>query len=293
MKKITTNSKMLVPALTVLGILLVIAGVFQPWFSVRTSPEFRLITNSTMSMDIDLFQTVIVTRTDGNVTNALTFTLSNDTAYASDIFQAMTGTRTDTNAARRSADVNVTETVDTTITFNVTDIGAYRGQVSQTDQNETRVVNSTGTFTTITTKVFNGNVTASMKQKSEITTILGTTTALTVAGLVFSILAPALVLISGKTKRILERYAYVFGILGALLLLVGPMLTAANVTNFWGSLQLSPGAFLWKNEAIMTWGPSIGWYLTLAAALMLLPCSLFIRTAYLDKKRVLATQSLK
>jgi hypothetical protein len=285
------KAETLVPALIALGVLLVITGVFQPWFSVRTSPELQLMTNSTMSMDVSLFQTVTVTRTDGNLTNGVTFALGNDTAYSSDIFQTMSGTRTDVNATKRSPDVNVTDTVDTTVELNVTHIGAYQGKITQTDTKVTEAANPTGTFTTDTH--FNSEVEASMDQRSEMTSTFVIAASLTVAGLALSVLALGLALISGKTRMVAERFSYVLGVLGALLLLMAPLLMALGVTNFWGSLSIASGAFLWEKEAIVTWGPSIGWYLTFAASLTLFACSLLIRTAYLDKKRILAVQSLK
>jgi hypothetical protein len=289
-KRNFAKTEMLVPIIVALAVLLVITGIIQPWFSVRTSPELQLITNSTISIDVNLFQTVTATRTDGNVTNTLTFTLSNDTAYNSNVFETITGTRTDASTIT-SSEVNVTDNLNTTVAFTVTDIGAYRGQITQEDENRTIIANSTGVFTTTTNRPFNDNATINLNQRTELTSTLGITTILTAAGLAISILALALFLIMEKTSMERERYAYLLGMAGALLLFMAPLFMALNVTSFWGSTNVS--GFLWVGTAIATWGPSTGWYLTFAASLILFACSLIIRASYLDKKRVLAMQSLK
>jgi hypothetical protein len=48
---------------------------------------------------------------------------------------------------------------------------------------------------------------------------------------------------------------------------------------------------VWNGETLATWGPSTGWFLTLAAALITIVCLLPVRTMYSDRRR--GIQSLK
>jgi hypothetical protein len=123
--------------------------------------------------------------------------------------------------------------------------------------------------------------------------ILPTAAVFTAVGLALSVIALALVLMVGRTERLVGRYAYLLGILGALFLLVAPLITYGNVTSFWGSLQLPSRTFLWGDQALMVWGASTGWYLTFTASLLIFACSLIVRSEHLERKRVLALQSLK
>jgi hypothetical protein len=239
-------------------------------------------------MDVNLFQTVTVSRTDQNVTKGLTFGLNNATAFTSDVFQTMTGTRTDTS----TPDPNTTETVNTTITFKVTGVGSYQVTEVQTGESGQTLANSKG-VSSETPINFNGNSTDQMNQATQMAQILPTAVAFTATGLALSILALALVLMEGRTERLIGGYAYTFGILGALLLFLAPLITAGNVGSFWGSLQLPPLSYIWNNQAMMVWGAAIGWYVTFTASLLIFACSLMVRSEYLEKKRILATRSLK
>jgi hypothetical protein len=289
-KRNLSKTEAVVSALVALAVLLAITGVFQPWFTVRTSPEFQLITNSSMSIEVNLFQTVTVTRTDGNVTDTLAFALSNDTAYGSGMFKTMTGMRTDISKTT-SSDVNVTDAVNTTVVFTITDIGVQQGQITQKDENKTTFANSTGIFTKTTTQVSKANVTTNINQKAQLALTLDIAMILSGAGLATSLLAMALFLIV-KTAMTRERYMYSLGMVGALLLFLAPLFMAVSVTGFWGSTDFVSG-IVWGGVSLAVWGASTGWYLTFAASLILFACSTIIRAAYLDKKRALAIQTLK
>jgi len=237
-----TKNEIVIPLLAALAVLLAAAAIFQPWWSARTSPELQMMTNSTMTIDAGLFQTLNAARTDANETNTLAFAITNTTAYQSPIFQTITANRTDGN-------------LTSTFTFNI------------------------------------GNLTSYQQQTKQIADTTNLTLPLTVVGLVLVIVTMLLILVVTRTKMALERYTYAVGVLAAIVLLIAPLQLALNVTDFWGSLNVPDSSPVWKDEVLATWGPSIGWYLTLAAALLIIVCLLPIRTMYSDRKRL--TQSLK
>lgn len=91
------RKEIIVPSLAILAVLLAALAVFQPWWSVRTSPELQMATSSTITIDADLFKILNVMRTDSNVTTTTTFAMTNSTAYQDPIFGTITGNRTDGN----------------------------------------------------------------------------------------------------------------------------------------------------------------------------------------------------
>jgi hypothetical protein len=235
-------SDLVVPMLAILAVLLVALAIFQPWWSVRTSPELQAMSNSSLSIDAGLFQTLNVARTDVNSTNTTAFTISNTTAYQGPIFQMITASRTDGN-------------LTTAFTFSINNMTSYQQQTQQ------------------------------------IADTTNQTLPLMAAGLVLTIVSMLLLLVVTRTKMALERYTYFVGILTTIILLIAPLELAFNVTSFSGSLAITDKTSPWKGEAVVTWGPSIGWYLALAAALIIIVCLLPVRTMYSDRKR--GTQSLK
>jgi len=237
------RSEIVVPLLAIFAVLLVAIAIFQPWWSMNTSPELQMMTNSTMSINADLFRTLNVARTDG--TNATTstsaFGITNTTAYQDPIFLAVTANRKDGN-------------LTTTFTFSI------------------------------------GNVTISQQTK-QIADATNLTLAMVVTGLVLAIVMMLLTLMITIRKMPLERYTYLIGILAAIILLVAPLQMSFNVTGFSGSLALNSKTSVWNGEPLATWGPSTGWFLTLAAAFIAIVCLLPVRTMYSDRRR--GIQSLK
>jgi hypothetical protein len=229
------KNEIIVPLLAVLAVLLAAAGIFQPWWSVRTSPELQMMTNSTMTIDAGLLQTLNVARTDANETSTLAFAITNATAYQDPIFQPITADREDGN-------------LTSTFTFNIGNLADYQGQT---------------------------------KQIADITNL---TLPLVEAGLALAIVTMFLIVVATRTKMALERYTYGLGVLAAILLLVTPLQFASGVGNFSGSLSIPNSSLVWKGETLAMWGPSMGWYLTLAASLVIIVCLLPIRTVYSDRK---------
>jgi hypothetical protein len=236
------KSDLIVPTLAILAVLLVALAIFQPWWSVRTSPELQAMSNSSLSIDVGLFQKLNVARTDLDSTNATAFKISNTTAYQDPIFQTITASRTDGNQT-------------TAFTFSISNITSYKQQTQQ--------------------------IADTTKQ----------TLPLMAAGLVLTIGSMLLLLVITRTKMALERYTYLVGILATIILLIAPLELAFNVTKFSGSFVITDHASAWNGEAVVTWGPSIGWYLALAAALIIIVCLLPVRMTYSDRKRL--TQSFK
>jgi hypothetical protein len=238
------RSDLIVPLLAILAVLLAAIAIIQPWWSVRTSPELQLMTNSTMNIDAGLFQTLTATRTDANAgtTNTTAFAITNNTAYQDPIFRTITASRTDGN-------------ITTTFTFNINNVTSYQQQTQQIHD---------------TTKQ---------------------TLPLMAAGLVLTIVTMLLTILITRTDMALERYTYVAGVLAVIILLIAPLELAYNVTSFTGSLAITAKTSVWNGEAIAMWGPSIGWYLAIAAALITSVCLLPVRTMYTDRKR--RTQSYK
>jgi hypothetical protein len=238
------RSDLVVPLLAILVVLLAAIAIFEPWWSMNTSPELQLMTNSTMSINAGLLRTLNVARTDamGANTSTLTFAITNTTAYQDPIFQAITANRTDGN-------------LTTTFTFSI------------------------------------GNVTISQQAK-QIADDTNLTLAMVVTGLILAVVMMLLIIMITIRKMPLERYTYWIGILAAIILLVAPLQMSFNVGGFSGALALTGRAFsVWNGETLATWGPSTGWFLTLAAALMAIVCLLPVRRMYSDRRR--GIQSLK
>jgi hypothetical protein len=78
------KKQMLLLGLMVLGVLFIIAAIFSSWWSIRTSAEAETITNSAMTVDFNLFQSITTTynsnMTNANSTTTTTFTIANITA---------------------------------------------------------------------------------------------------------------------------------------------------------------------------------------------------------------------
>jgi hypothetical protein len=84
-KKLSFERKQLILlGLMVLGALFIIAAIFSPWWSLRTSTEAETITNSAMTVDFNLFQSLTATcnsnMTDANSTTTITSPIANITA---------------------------------------------------------------------------------------------------------------------------------------------------------------------------------------------------------------------
>jgi hypothetical protein len=237
------RSEIVVPLLAIFAVLLVAIAIFQPWWSMNTSPELQMMTNSTMSINADLFRTLNVARTDGMnaTTSTSAFGITNTTAYQDPIFLAVTANRKDGN-------------LTTTFTFSI------------------------------------GNVTI-YQQTEQIADATNLTLAMVVTGLVLAIVMMLLTLMITIRKMPLERYTYLVGVLAAIILLVAPLQMALNVTGFSGSLALDSKTSVWNGETLATWGPSTGWFLTLAAALITIVCLFPVRIMYSDRRR--GIQSLK
>lgn len=110
------RADIVVPLLAVLAVLLAAGAILQPWWSMRTSPELQMMTNSTMSIDAGLFKRLNAARTDPNgTTSMLSFAITNDTAYQSPIFETITVNRTD-------------EGLRSSFTFNISDLRDYQQQ---------------------------------------------------------------------------------------------------------------------------------------------------------------------
>jgi hypothetical protein len=241
-KKIAiVRSNIVVPLLTIFAILLVIIAIFQPWWSMNTSPELQLMTETTIAANVGLFRTLNVARTDSNATNTLTFEATNTTAYQDPIFQMVTARRTDSN-------------MTTTFTFGIRNM-----TISQVAEN--------------------------IADQTNLTLALVTT------GLGLSIAMMILILAITMRNMPFERYTYAIGVLATIILLVAPVLFALNVPDFSGSTTLTYAGSPWNGETLATWGPSTGWYLSIAAALIILVCLMPIRTMYSDRRRLM--QSLK
>ena len=227
--------------LALLAVLLVVIAIFQPWWSMNTSPELQMLTNSTMNINAGLFRTLNVGTTNitAGTTNATSFGITNTTAYQGLIFQPFNANRTDANA---------TNTFMTTFTFSVANL----------------------------------TIAQQAKQIADDTNL---TLAMVITGLVLTVVMTLLIYLTTVQKMPLERYAYLVGVLAAVLLLLAPLQMTNNVSNFAGSLALSMRGSVWDGETLATWGPSTGWFLTLAAALLDIVCLLPIRRIYAERRR--------
>jgi hypothetical protein len=79
-KKISIQEgKLIILGLMMLGILFIIGAVFSSWWTIKTSNEAYVITNSTIIADFNLFNAITVTQTDKNSTITMMFTIANIT----------------------------------------------------------------------------------------------------------------------------------------------------------------------------------------------------------------------
>jgi hypothetical protein len=239
------RSDIVVPLLAIFAVLLVAIAFSQPWWSMNTSPEWQMMASSTTSVNVGLYGTVNVVRTDVNESNSttstLTFGATNTSAYEDPIFNMITVSRQDGS-------------LTTTFTFGV------------------------------------GNLTISQVAKG-IAGQANLTLTLAVTGLVLAIATMLLTLMITIRKMPLEKYTYVIGVLATIMLLVAPILLSLSVAGFSGSSTLAYRGSVWNGETLATWGPSTGWFLAVAAALITMVCLLPIRTMYSDRRR--GIQSLK
>jgi ABC-type dipeptide/oligopeptide/nickel transport system permease component len=235
------KSTTVVPLLVILAVLLVLIAIFQPWWSMNTSPELQMMTNTMITANVGLFRTVNVARTDTNATNTLTFDITNTTAYQDPIFQAVTAKRTDGNFT-------------TTFTFGISNTTTSEVAKDVADQTNQTFI-------------------------------------LVITGLVLAIAMMILILMITMRNMPLEKYTYAIGVLATVVLLIAPVLLALNVPYFFGSTTLTYISSTWNGRTLATWGPSTGWYLSIAAALIIIVCLLPVRTMYSDRRR--GMQSLK
>jgi hypothetical protein len=248
------RSDLVIPLLALLGVILVAVAIMQPWWSFRTSPELQLLSNSnsTMTIDANLFKTLNVARTDGTQTDTLAISIVDTSAYRSPasvpvypfsfVFRNVTASRTDGNYT-------------SAFTFslsNTTDFEQQTRQISETSSMALPLI---------------------------------------VAGLMLSIVTLLLISVVTRTKMALERYAYLVGVLSTIVLLIAPLQLTFYTTSFSGSFAIKDKYSIWKGDILATWGPSIGWYLTIAAALIMVVCLLSLRTMCSDRRR--GIQSLK
>jgi len=246
------RSDVIVPILAIFAVILASVAIIQPWWSVRTSPELQLMSNSTTTIDANLFKTLNVERTDGNETDTLSIAITNTTEYQdpasvpiypfSYMFRTVTASRTDGSLTNE-------------FKFSI------------------------------------GNLTSFAQQTKQIAETTNQTLPLALAGLVLTIVTMLLILVITRTKMKLERYTYMVGVLAAAILLIAPLQLAFGVTSFSGSFAIADRTSAWNGEVLAAWGPSIGWYLTIAAALVIAVCLLPVRTMYSDRRR--GIQSLK
>jgi hypothetical protein len=237
------RSDLVVPLLAILAVLLAAIAIIQPWWSVRTSPELQLMTNSTLNIDAGLFQTLTATSTDtgAGTTNTTMFAITNKTAYQDPIFRTIMVDRIDGN-------------ITTTFTFNVSNMTSYQQQTQQIHD---------------TTKQ---------------------TLPLMVIGLVLTIVTMLLTVLITRTGMALEKYTYLAGVLAVMILLIAPLELAYSVASFSGSLAITDRASVWNRETVAMWGPSTGWYLAIAAALIIIVYLLPVRVMYSDRKLRTQTQ---
>lgn len=237
---------MIVPLMAIFAIILASVAIIQPWWSVRTSPELQLMGGSTTTIDANLFKTLNVVRTDGNETDTLSIAITNTAEYQSPAL----------------VPIYPFSYMFRTVTAN------------RIDGNQT----STFTFSI-------ANLTSFEQQTKQIADTTNWTLPLALAGLILAIVTMLLILVVTTTKMKLERYTYLVGVLAAAILLIAPLQLALTVTNFSGSLAIADRTSVWNGVVLATWGPSIGWYLTIAAALIIAVCLLPVRTMYSDRRR--------
>ena len=241
-----TRREIVVPLLALLAVILVALAIFQPWWSVRTSPELQLLSNSTMTVDANLFKTLNVLRTDGAETDTLAISIINTTAYQSPV------------SVKAFPFSYVFRTVKTNRTDNAS----------------------------LTSFAFSfNNMTSFEDQTKQIAGLSFQTMLLTLVGLALAIVTLLMIVVVTRTNIAIERYTYLVGVLATIFLLIAPLGLTFNVTSFSGSLAIAAPKSVWDGETLVTWGPSIGWFLSIAAALIIAACLLPIRTIYSDRRR--------
>lgn len=247
------NKDMLVPLLEILAVILVAVAITQPWWSVRTTPELQLLSPSGSSITVDenLFKTLNVVRTNPNGTDALAITIVNATEYRNPVL-----------------------------------VNAYPFSYMFQDITAERIDGTETSFT------FNlGNMTSFETQTKQIIRMTDQTLLLLLAGLVLATVTTLLTIAVTRMNMAVEIWAILAGALAAIILLIGPLMLYSNVNSFSGSLQVTIRNSVWRGDPIVTWGPSIGWYLPIAAALLILVCLYPINMIRADRKR--GIQSLK
>jgi hypothetical protein len=100
-KKSVIRSDIVFPLLAIFAVLLAGIAFSQPWWSMNTSPEWQMMSSSTMTVNVGLYRTVSVVRTDPNgtasATSTFTFDATNTSAYKDPIFNMITVSRQDGN----------------------------------------------------------------------------------------------------------------------------------------------------------------------------------------------------
>jgi hypothetical protein len=82
---ITPRNEMILSGILLLGIILVIASVFTPWWTIELSPEAEMLENASMTTDYNLFSNVAATQSIGNITTTSSVSIANmtgDQAFA-------------------------------------------------------------------------------------------------------------------------------------------------------------------------------------------------------------------
>jgi len=80
MKKTLVTGEKLILSIMLLSILFAAVAIFSPWWTIRTSTEAETITNSSMTVDFNLFGTITATSKDSNSSALITCPIVNITA---------------------------------------------------------------------------------------------------------------------------------------------------------------------------------------------------------------------
>jgi len=177
------------------------------------------------------------------------------------------------------ATTNATDGTANAASFGITNTTAYLDPIFQPFNADRLDGNLTTTFTFSV-----ANLTVA-QQANQIANDTNLTLALVTTGLVLAIMMAFLTIIVNTRKMPVERYAYLIGVLAVAILLLAPLQMYNNVAGFAGSLTLGIKESPWYGQTLATWGPSTGWFLALAAALVEIVCLLPIRKAYAERRR--------
>jgi hypothetical protein len=96
MKRTLLKEEKLVLSIIILSILFVAVAIFSPWWTIKTSPEAERITNSSMTVDFNLFGTITATIKNSN-SSTLTYPIGNITEegdYAKQLTSTFSNTLT-------------------------------------------------------------------------------------------------------------------------------------------------------------------------------------------------------